>query len=101
MSDNKQTKNDRIEKAIRIGKAKEELTVKIIQHNKIFDKLAKDMQSAVCKAIESEKEFANQKELYIRTKMLERIISSSAKLLNQNRLQLYMISEENLEVEEK
>jgi len=100
MPENKSTKNDRVEKAIRIGKAKEELTVKIIQHNKIFDKLAKDMQSAICKAVESEKDFANQRELYMRTKMLERIISSGVKLMKQNRLQLYMISEDNLGVEE-
>lgn len=91
---------EKIEKALKISKAKELVTVDIIKHNKVFNKLINQLKEALVVAENDSKTFANQRELYMRNKMLERTIASCLRLIEQNRLQFYMIDENSLEINE-
>ena len=91
---------EKIEKALKISKAKELVTVDIIKHNKVFNKLTNQLKEALVVAENDSKTFANQRELYMRNKMLERTIASCLRLIEQNRLQFYMIDENSLEINE-
>lgn len=90
---------EKIKKALKISKAKELMTVDIIKHNRVFDKLANQLKDALVTAGNDNKTFANQRELYMRNKMLERTVLSCLKLLEQNRLQFYMIDENALDID--
>jgi hypothetical protein len=96
---NSKTK-EKIEKALKISKAKELMTVNVIQHNKVFDKLRNQLKDALIVANTDNEKFINQRELYMRNKMLERTLASCLRLVEQNRLQFYMIDENTLNIEE-
>ena len=89
---------ENIEKAMQISKAKELMTVNVIKHNRAFDKLSNQLKEALFVAENDEKIFQNQRELYMRNKMLTRTIISCLRLVEQNRLQFYMIDENSLDI---
>lgn len=89
---------ENIEKAMQISKAKELMTVNVIKHNRAFDKLSNQLKEALFVAENDEKTFQNQRELYMRNKMLTRTIISCLRLVEQNRLQFYMIDENSLDI---
>lgn len=89
---------ENIEKAMQISKAKELMTVNVIKHNRVFDKLSNQLKEALFVAENDEKIFQNQRELYMRNKMLTRTIISCLRLVEQNRLQFYMIDENSLDI---
>lgn len=89
---------ENIEKAMQISKAKELMTVNVIKHNRAFDKLSNQLKEALSVAENDEKTFQNQRELYMRNKMLTRTIISCLRLVEQNRLQFYMIDENSLDI---
>lgn len=89
---------ENIEKAMQISKAKELMTVNVIKHNRVFDKLSNQLKEALFVAENDEKTFQNQRELYMRNKMLTRTIISCLRLVEQNRLQFYMIDENSLDI---
>lgn len=91
---------EKIEKAMKISKAKEVMTVNIIKHNRTFDRLTTQLKEALVVASNDSNTFADQRELYMRNKMLERTVASCLRLIEQNRLQFYMIDENSLNIEE-
>lgn len=90
-------KNERRERQERIAKAKSDMSVSVIQYNHAIDKMMQGMGEAMrmCRAL-SEK-FGTQRELMARTRMNERVMNSSLKMLANNKLQLWMIDDRGLE----
>lgn len=88
------------EKIMKTAKAKELMTVNIIQQNKQMKKLTDEMKKTMDFLIANEQKFATQKELYARIKMTERVIASGLNLLEKNKLQFYMINDNTLEIQE-
>ena len=93
----KGNKNERRERQERIAKAKSDMSVSVIQYNHAIDKMMQGMGDALraCRAL-SEK-FGTQRELLARTRMNERVINSSLKMVANNKLQLWMIDDRGLE----
>lgn len=82
---------------LKINKAKEDLSVQIIQYNhKIKDVLQK-MSVMIQECMDSDKSFVGQRELLSRNKMNIRVLNSAIKMLDNNQLQLWMIDEKTLE----
>lgn len=90
---------ENIEKALKISKAKELMTVNVIRHNRTFDRLTNQLKEALAVAEKDENTFQNQRELYMRNKMLTRTVASCLRLVEQNRLQFYMIDENSLDID--
>lgn len=86
----------------KINKAKEQLTVNVIQYNHIIEKLKKSILQSVsnCELI-SKKHFNNQRELIARKRMTQRVLNSTLKMLDNNKLYLWMIDEEIIKQENK
>ena len=99
--DKKEVENKEIEKFLKKGKEKEELTVEIIQYNKIFDRLLNEIQRAMVASSIAGQKFNSQRMLQIRVKIVERVLSSTIKFISQNKLHLYMIDENLLGNENK
>ena len=93
---NNNVRNDRISKALRDGKEKEELTVAIIQYNKAFNKLSDDIKRAMAMSRVGNERFASQRSLQSRVRLVERVLSSTLKFIDQNKLQFHMIDDNSL-----
>ena len=90
-------KNERRERQDKIAKAKSDMSVTVIQYNHAIDKMMQGMSDALkaCKALSAQ--FGTQRELMARTRMNERVINSSLKMVANNKLQLWMIDDRGLE----
>lgn len=88
------------EKIMKTAKAKQIMTVNVIQQNKQIKRLTDEMKKTMNILMGSEQKFATQKELYARIKMMQRVIASGINLLEKNKLQLYMINDNTLEIDE-
>lgn len=86
------------ELSVKINKEKQELTIDIIQYNHKMDNLLKQMALMMqeCDKIDKLK-FTFQRELLSRNKMNMRVINSAIKMIDNNKLQLWMIDENVLE----
>jgi len=88
--------NSRIDKAIKRSKEKEEITVAIIQYNKVFGRLSDEIKKAIITIQNSGEKFSSQNALQSRIKLVERVMLSTLKFIDQNKLQFYMIDENTL-----
>lgn len=95
--DKKTAKSERRERQERIARAKSDLSVSVIQYNHAIDRMMGKMEEALreCRALAAK--FASQRELSARSKMTDRVINSSLKMVANNRLQLWMIDDRGLE----
>ena len=95
--DRKTAKSERRERQERIARAKSDLSVSVIQYNHAIDRMMGKMEEALreCRALAAK--FASQRELSARSKMTDRVINSSLKMVASNRLQLWMIDDRGLE----
>ena len=82
---------------LQLNKAKEELTVNIIQYNHKIEKLLQDMSAMIQECINIDSAFNGQRELSSRNKMNIRVINSAIKMMDNNKLRLWMINEKELE----
>lgn len=73
------------------------MTVKVIQYNHVIDEVASSINSAIAKAQKISVDFGNQRELLSRSRMTERVIGASLKMLSNNKLQLWMINDREIE----
>lgn len=85
------------EKKSQIDRAKSDMTVKVIQYNHVIDEVASSINSAIAKAQKISVDFGNQRELLSRSRMTERVIGASLKMLSNNKLQLWMINDREIE----
>lgn len=92
--------NNKIDKVMKLSKAKEVMTVKIIQHNKEINRLIDNMKKTLSFIANEEKYFAQQKEIFARLKMLERVINSGIKMIEKDKIQFFMINDNTLEIDE-
>ena len=81
----------------RKARVKSELTVAVIRHNKAMEKLARSLDEALRACKEDMARFGNQRELLARSRMSERVINSSLKMIEGHRLQLWMINDREIE----
>ena len=90
-------RNEKKEHDEKVAKAKSDISVNLIQHNKATEKLVKSLEEALatCKAISPK--FGNQRELLARSRMTERVIVSSLKMIASNKLALWMINDREIE----
>lgn len=98
----RKTKKKQQQNLEKINKAKEQLTVNVIQYNHIIEKLKKSILQSMsnCELI-SKKHFNNQRELIARKRMTQRVLNSTLKMLDNNKLYLWMIDEEIIKQENK
>lgn len=82
---------------LKVNKAKEELTVDIIQYNHKIEKLLQEMSKMIKDCMNIDSKFVNQRELLSRNKMNIRVINSAIKMLDNNKIKLYMIDDKFLE----
>lgn len=82
---------------IKVNKAKEDLTVNIIQYNHKLERLLQEMSKTIQECINIDSLFLNQRELSSRNKMNIRVINSAIKMLDNNKIKLYMIDDKSLE----
>ena len=85
------------EKKSQIDRAKSDMTVKVIQYNHAIDGIISSINGAFAKAQEISVGFGNQRELLSRSRMTERVIGASLKMLSNNKLQLWMINDREIE----
>ena len=90
-------KNEKKEHDEKVAKAKSDISVNLIQYNKATEKIVKSLEEALvaCKALSSK--FGNQRELLARSRMTERVIVSSLKMIANNKLALWMINDREIE----
>lgn len=81
----------------KINKAKEQLTVNVIQYNHIIQRLKRNILQSMnqCQKLSGQL-FQNQRELSARKRMTNRVLNSTLKMLDNNKLQLWMIDEQEL-----
>lgn len=91
-NNNEQKKVDEFK--IKVNKEKEELTVDIIQYNHKMESLLQQMALMIqeCDKIDKSK-FSFQRELLSRNRMNIRVINSAIKMMDNNKLQLWMIDD--------
>lgn len=82
---------------IKVNKAKEDLSVNIIQYNHKIKDILQRMSVMIQECIDSDKSFNGQRELLSRNKMNIRVLNSAIKMLDNNQLQLWMIDDKSLE----
>ena len=82
---------------LKVNKAKEELTVDIIQYNHKIEKVLQEMSKMIKDCMNIDSKFVNQRELLSRNKMNIRVINSAIKMLDNNKIKLYMIDDKSLE----
>lgn len=85
------------EKTNNIARAKSDMTVKVIQYNRAIDEVVSNINNALAKARGISAGFGNQRELLARSRMAERVINASLKMLSSNKLQLWMINDREIE----
>lgn len=90
-------KNERMERQERIARAKSDMSVSVIQYNHAIDKMMQSMGDALKACHALSERFGTQRELLARTRMNERVINSSLKMVANNKLQLWMIDDRGLE----
>jgi hypothetical protein len=73
------------------------LTVNIIQYNHKIEKLLRDMSAMIQECVDIDNLFEGQRELLSRNKMNIRVINSAIKMIDNNKLRLWMIDEKSLE----
>lgn len=88
--------NENVERAIKMGKAKEETTVNIIKYNRNIGNLLSELKNGLNMIVSERKKLENHRDISARIKMTERVISSTIKLISQNKLQFFMIDENAL-----
>ena len=91
-------KNEKKEHDEKVAKAKSDISVNLIQYNKATEKIVKSLEEealAACKALSPK--FGNQRELLARSRMTERVIVSSLKMIAGNKLALWMINDREIE----
>jgi len=81
----------------KVAKTKSDLSVMVIKHNKATEKLLQDLQAALVACRTLSTQFGNQRELLARSRMTERVINSSLKMIASNKLALWMINEKEIE----
>lgn len=91
-------KQDKRKEINKINKLKEQLTVDVIQYNHIMQKLKTNiLQSLVlCNNISEKPSFMNQRDLIARKRMSERVLNATLKMIDNNKLYLWMIDEQSL-----
>ena len=89
--------NEKRERDEKVAKAKSDISVNLIQYNKATEKIVKSLEEALaaCKALSPK--FGNQRELLARSRMTERVIVSSLKMIAGNKLALWMINDREIE----
>jgi hypothetical protein len=90
-------RNEKKEHDEKVAKVKSDISVNLIQRNKAPEKLVKSLEDALatCKVLSPK--FGNQRELLARSRMTERVIVSSLKMIANNRLALWMITDREIE----
>lgn len=96
-SNNKMDRNAKVEHDEKVAKAKSDISVNLIQHNKATEKLVKSLEEALASCRALSVKFGNQRELLARSRMTERVINSSLKMISSNRLALWMINDREIE----
>ena len=87
------------ERQTKIAKRKSDITVSVLKHNQAMKQLVDSMNAALTACKETLSKLTNQRELIARTKMTERVLNSSIRLMTGNKLQLWMIDERGIEEE--
>lgn len=95
------TKEQKKQVPLKINKRKEELTVNVIQYNRTMEQFKKDTQDMLVNCSKLASSFTNQRELMARSKMVERVLVSALNMINNNKLQLWMIDDNAIEDESK
>lgn len=96
----KNEKNEKswlVERQLKIGKAKEDLTVSVIQCNKLLNNMQKQLADCYKKCSAISQGFENQTELVARCNMVLRLLTSCTKMIGQQKMQLWMINEDEIE----
>lgn len=99
VSISKEGKIQKNELQLKKNKLKEKLTVQIIQYNHKIERLLQEMSKMIkeCSDMEGDNSFLTQRELVSRNKMNIRVINSAIKMIDNNKLQLWMIDDKYLE----
>lgn len=86
----------------KINMKKQQLTVDVIQYNHIMQKLKRSIVQSLgaCNDI-SQKSFTNQRNLIARKMMSERVLNAALKMIDNNKLYLWMIDEQSLKEDNK
>ena len=88
-----QEKTARMEHDRRLAKARSGMSIDVIQYNHVMKKLIGEMEKSLDACKQYVSKFGNQRQLVTRSKMTERVINSAIRLLNNNKLQLWMIDD--------
>ena len=92
-----QEKTARMEHDRRLAKARSGMSIDVIQYNHVMKKLIGEMEKSLDACKQYVSKFGNQRQLVVRSKMTERVISSAIRLLSNNKLQLWMIDDKQIE----
>lgn len=93
----KKTSKKQKQQQEQLNKLKETLTVNVIQYNHIIQRLKKNILQSMNQCQKSSGQlFQNQRELSARKRMTNRVLNSTLKMLDNNKLQLWMIDEQEL-----
>lgn len=97
MENNQNQKKEKLNKAerqLKIGKKRENLTVSIIQCNKLLNSMQKQLADCYKQCNSICQGFQSQPELTTRCNMILRLLVSCTKMLGQQKMQLWMINED-------
>ena len=84
-----------------ISKKKSDMSVKIIQHNQVITKVIRQMAEALAECERNSAAFNGQRVLLARAKMQERVLNSALRMMEQNKMQFWMIDDAALENDNK
>ena len=87
------------EKKEGISRRKSDMTVSIIQHNQVISKVIRQMAEALAECERNSAAFDGQRMLLARVKMQERVLNSALRMMEQNKIQFWMIDDAALEEE--
>jgi len=87
-------KRQRMEK---VAREKSDISANVIRHNQALKKLVDEMKNVIDECSSFAANFRNQRELQARAKMTERVLNSSIRMINGNKLQLWMIDDRLIE----
>ena len=95
----KKAKSNGVERQLKIGKKREELTISVIQCNKLLNNMQKQLADCYKQCNVFLQGFQSQPELTTRCNMVLRLLTSCTKMLGQQKMQLWMINEDAIERE--
>ena len=92
-----QKKLDKREREAKVARRKSDISASVIRHNMAMKKLVDSINDTLDACRELSANFGNQRELVARARMTERVLNSSIRMINGNKLQLWMIDDRSID----